>query len=302
MKVGYFPGCSLEGTAKEYEKSLRNISLLAGVELEEVKDWNCCGATSAHSLNHLLSVALPARILALAEQQGYDELVVPCAACYNRLLSTRDEVLHNEKIKKIIPDIIEMPFSNKVRPLNVIDFIKKYLLEFIKKNIKYSINKKIACYYGCLLVRPPKIANVERYEDPLDMENIVKILDGSPINWAFKVECCGAGLSISKTDIVAKLSSKILEDAVTRGAEAILVACPMCHSNLDMRRQKINAYLNKKINIPVIYITQLIGMALGLNENLLNLKKHFIPIEFTFEANEKKAIGVKTKTEKEVVA
>lgn len=302
MKVGFFPGCSLEGTAKEFERSLRNISLLAGVELDEVKDWNCCGATSAHSLNHLLSVALPARILALAEQQGYDELVVPCAACYSRLLSTKNEILTNDKLRKKIPDIIEMPFTNNVRPLNVIDFINKYLLEFIKKNIKYTINKKIACYYGCLLVRPPKIANVERYEDPIDMENIVKILGGTPINWAYKVECCGASLSISKTDLVAKLSSKIVEDAFSRGAEAILVACPMCHSNLDMRRQNINKYLNKKISIPVIYITQLIGMALGLDENLLNLKKHFIPVEFTFIDNEKTTVDVETKTEKEVVA
>jgi heterodisulfide reductase subunit B len=302
MKIGFFPGCSLEGTAKEYQKSLLKISSLAGIELIEVDDWNCCGATAAHSLNHLLSIALPARILALAELQGFSDLLIPCAACYSRLITARNVILRDDKIKNKILEIIELPFENKVNPINVIEFINKYLSEFIKSNLKFSINQKVACYYGCLLVRPPKVLNVERYEDPQDMESIVKILGGKPINWAYKVECCGAGLSVSRTEIVAKLSAKIIEDAESRGAEAIIVACPMCQSNLDMRRNNIKKFLQRKSILPVLYITQLIGMSLGISEDDLGLKKHFVPVKIKLDETNNKVKEVKLKEEKEVLA
>ncbi len=279
MKIGYFPGCSLKGTAREYEESLLAVAKEFDIELVEINDWNCCGATAAHSLNKLLSVALPARTLALAEQQGFDEIVVPCAACYSRLLSAWHEVKLDESLRNKIPNIIEMPFNSSVKPMNIIDFIYKYIAPKLKDKVKKPFLNKVACYYGCLLVRPPKLVEVERYEDPLMMEEVVKELGASPIDWAYKTECCGAGLSVSRTDIVGKLSGKIVADAVDRGAEAIVVACPMCQSNLDMRRSSIEDYLNKKVDTPVLFITQVIGLSIGLKIEELGINRHIVPMK-----------------------
>ncbi len=278
MKIGYYPGCSLKGTAKEYDESLHAVALRFGIELVEVKDWNCCGATAAHSLNKNLSIALPARDLALAEAQGFDELLVPCAACYSRLATARHEFRHDEKVRAELPKIIEMPYTGKCKPINVIEFLEKYIVPELGGKVEKSLGFKAACYYGCLLVRPPKIAEVERYENPDMMEKIMKALGAEPIDWAFKTECCGAGLSIAKSDIIGKLSGRIMEDAVDRGAEAVIVACPMCQSNLDMRRGEINGYLSKKINAPVLFITQAIGLALGASRTELGLDRHIVPV------------------------
>lgn len=278
MKIGYFPGCSLNGTGMEYGESLKKVCSSFGIELEEINDWNCCGATAAHSLNHLLSIALPARTLALAAKQGFKEILVPCAACYARLLSAWNEMRLDEAVRQKIQDVIELPYDSSVKPINVIDFIRKYVMPELSPLVKKPFANKVACYYGCLLVRPPQLMNFERYEDPIAMEEIMKAIGSKPIDWAFKTECCGAGLSVPRTDIVAKLSGKIIRDAVDRGAEAIIVACPMCQSNLDMRRKEINQYLQKETDIPILYITQAIGLSLGFEKNELGLQKHFVEI------------------------
>jgi heterodisulfide reductase subunit B2 len=301
MRVGYFPGCSLHGMEVEYDESLHVIAKAFGIELEEVKDWNCCGSTAAHTLNKLLSIALPSRILALAEKQGMDELMVPCAACYSRLMSARHEFLMDEKLRKKIPEMIEMPFTGSTRPINVMEFIEKHIVPNIGDKIQKPFTGKVACYYGCLLVRPPKLTQVENYENPQMMENIMKKLGATTIDWAFKTECCGAGLSLTQTDIVAKLSGKIVEDAINRGAEAIIVACPMCQTNLDLRRNSIDSFLKKKTQIPVLYITQAIGMSLGLESKKIGFHRHFVPVDSIALTKPKAVPEKKPQPVKEVV-
>ncbi len=275
-KIGYYPGCSLHGTAPEYDESLIEISKLMDIELTEIDDWNCCGATAAHSMNSTLGVALPARNLALAERQGFQDLLIPCAACFSRLADAKYAMKFDEKYKTKIPKIIEMPYEGTANPMTVLDFLAKYIMPNIKANIKKQVKSKVACYYGCLMTRPEHLTTIERREDPLVMEEMIKAIGGKPIDWAFKVECCGAGLSVSRTDIVAKLSAAILDDAESRGAEMIVVACPMCQSNLDMRRGPINDYLERKSEIPIVFITQLIGLALGIDTKKLGLDRHFV--------------------------
>jgi heterodisulfide reductase subunit B2 len=282
MKIGYFPGCSLHGTAVEYQESLFEVCKKFDIELIEIKDWNCCGATAAHSLNKLLSLALATRTLALAEKQGFDEIVIPCAACFNRLATAYQELQHDKMMREKISEVIEMEFTAKSKPMNLIDFINKYINDKLAGLVTTPFEKIAACYYGCLLVRPKEIANCERYEDPLMMEDIMKKIGGKSIDWAFKTECCGAGLSVSKTDIVGKLSGNILEDAVSRGAEVIITACPMCQSNLDMRRKNINLFLGKKVDVPVLFITQAIGMALGIDNKKLGLHRHIVNTDILF--------------------
>ena len=277
-KLGFYPGCSLEGTAREYNESVISLAKLFNIELEAVPDWNCCGASSAHNLNKALSLALPARILAQAEKAGMKEILVPCAACSNRLLTTQHELFENPALKKETEEAIGMPLSHPIRILNAIQFIQEYILSELPNKKVNPFNKKVACYYGCLLVRPHDILQFDRLEDPQSMDEIMTLLDAEPIDWPFKAECCGAGLSLSRSDLIGKLSGKIVEEATERGAEAIIVACPMCHANLDMRRSAINKYAGKKLNIPVLYITQAVGMVCGLNKKDTGVNRHFIKL------------------------
>ena len=157
--------------------------------------------------------------------------------------------------------------------------LEKYGAENIKAKVTQPFAHKVACYYGCLLVRPHSILQFDRVEDPQSMDELIKVVGGTTIDWAFKTECCGGGFSVSRTDLVAKLSGNILEDAADRGAEALIVACPMCQSNLDMRRGAINKVIERPSDIPVIYITQAIGLALGIDAEELGLKRHFVTVE-----------------------
>lgn len=278
MKIGFYPGCSMEGTAREYNESVQAVASAFDIELVPVKDWNCCGATAAHSLNRELSLALPARILALAMEQGFKELVVPCASCYNRLVMTLHELNRNADTKKRIEDIIGLSLSAKIEILNVLQFINRFIKDNVKEKVTHPFKHTVACYYGCLLVRPHKVMQFDRVEDPLTMDEIINTIGGKSLEWGFKTECCGAGLSVSRTDLVAKLSGNIVDDAASRGAEAIIVACPMCHSNLDMRRKQIDDYLQKETDIPVMYITQAIGLAVGLTAREVGLERHFVKV------------------------
>lgn len=278
MKIGIYPGCSLNGSARDYNESVFALAKAFGIELEQIPDWNCCGATAAHNLNKELSLALPARILANAEKHGLTDIVVPCAACYSRLVVTQYELQHDPELKNRICEVIGMEYKGTSNIMNVIQFIDKYIAGQLESKITKKFNYNVACYYGCLMVRPAKILKYDRPEDPQTMDDMMRKIGANPLDWGYKVECCGAGLSISKTDMVAKLSGKIIEDATFRGAEAIIVACPMCHSNLDMRRRDINSYWKTKFTVPVIYLTQAIGLAVGLSEKEVGLKRHYVPV------------------------
>lgn len=278
MKIGIYPGCSLTGSSREYNESVVAVAKALDIELVEIKDWNCCGATAAHAMNEELSLSLPAKIMANAEEQGLTEVVVPCAACYNRLKVTQHE-LKDDKKRTRVADILKMPYLGNLKIINVLQMLEAYGAENIKAKITKPFDHKVACYYGCLLVRPHSILQFDRVEDPQSMDTLIKAVGGTTMDWAFKTECCGGGFSVSRTDLVVKLSGNILKDAADRGAEALIVACPMCQSNLDMRRGAINKTLETPSDIPVIYITQAIGLALGLSTKELGLKRHFVTVE-----------------------
>lgn len=280
MKIGFYPGCSLKGTSSEYAQSTLSMAKAFDIDLVEITDWNCCGATAAHNLNHELAVALPARVLALAEKDGMTEIVVPCAACYNRLSVTQHELNQDKELKSKVSDILQMPLSGNIQILNVMQFIDKYIADRIEEKLVKPFDHKVVCYYGCLLVRPHEVLNFDRLEDPQSMDTLMTKIGADSMDWGYKTECCGAGFSVSRTDIVAKLSGRIVKDAVDRGAEAIIVACPMCQSNLDMRRPHIDSYLNMKTTIPAMYITQAIGLAVGVDREQLGLKKLFVAPAF----------------------
>jgi heterodisulfide reductase subunit B len=277
MKLGYYPGCSSAGTAKEFDSSLKEVFAGLDIDLEELKDWSCCGATSAHVTSHLLSVALPARNLLLAKKQGLKDLLAPCAACYSRLVSSQREMKLDEKMRMKVEDLLEEKVVNGLEIINLIQIFQKIGLDKIKEKVKVDLNKiKAACYYGCLLVRPVEIAKADDMESPDTMEQIVKAAGGKTVDWNFKTECCGAAHSITHTNIVEKLCKGIIDNAEKNGADVIIVACPMCHSNLDMRQLNIIKHFEGHKPIPILYLSQLIGLAMGIDEKKLGLEAHYI--------------------------
>jgi heterodisulfide reductase subunit B len=277
--IGYYPGCSLLGSSREYDESLRAVLPALGLELVDVPDWNCCGASSAHAINHDLSLSLPARILSLAESRGITDMLVPCAACYNRFVMAIHELNGDPALLGRVREITGMDYKGTIVPLNMLQFLAKYI-DAVREKVVAPFHRDVACYYGCLLVRPPSVMKFDRSEDPRTMDHIMTATGATPLEWPFKVECCGAGLSITRSDLVGKLSGKIVGSAVKSGAEAIIVACPLCHSNLDMRRAQINKSAGEKYTIPVLYITQAIGLAMGVSEKELGLKRHLVKVRF----------------------
>ncbi|MCK9459426.1 MAG: CoB--CoM heterodisulfide reductase iron-sulfur subunit B family protein [Proteobacteria bacterium] len=276
MKIGYYPGCSLHATAREFDQSLKAICGPLGVELTEIDDWSCCGATSAHATNHLLAVSLAARNLALAEAQGLAPILAPCAACYSRLATARHEIGEDAALASKVKGIIERPaFGNSVKVQSIAEVLRDLEGAIRGKAVKPLQGLKVACYYGCLLVRPQAVTGFDDVEAPSSMETAVRAAGGEPVEWRMKLECCGGGFSMSRTASVLRLGRAIIDDARAAGAHAIAVACPMCHSNLDFR-QGAMARGDGVSEMPILFITQVVGLGLGLSPEALGLKKHFV--------------------------
>ncbi|HAY32848.1 MAG TPA: CoB--CoM heterodisulfide reductase iron-sulfur subunit B family protein [Ignavibacteria bacterium] len=276
MRYGYFPGCSLTSSAKEYDISLRKVTDKLGITFEEINDWSCCGATSAHVTNHKLSAALAMRNIMLAGQQGLDNIIAPCAACYNRLIISQNEVKNHSGIRKETEDLLSVKFEKDLKIINILElFLKSGLNKITEKRKRELSGVKAACYYGCLLVRPAAITKFDDAEQPESMEKIVEATGAYAVDWNYKTECCGAAHSISRRDIVIDLSKKIIDDAIAHGANVLVVACPMCHTNLDMRQRAMKRKYPEHKNFPVLYLTELIGLSLGMDEKDLGIDLHY---------------------------
>ena len=209
-KIGYYPGCAITkcSTSEEYGTSVLGVSRVIGPELVEIDDWNCCGASSGHATNHKLSTALSVRNISLAEKDGYDEVLAPCPMCSQRLIVSQDDVENDEKLREEVEDAIEMPISRNVKVSNYLEIVKNYSMEEIaEKQKKKPEGLKVASYYGCLLVRPPKILKFDDPENPKTMDDIVKAIGAEAVDWEFKTSCCGGGFTLSRTDVVVKLTS-----------------------------------------------------------------------------------------------
>jgi len=276
MRLGYYPGCSLHASSREFDESLRAVAGTLDTELVEIDDWNCCGATSAHATNHLLSVALPARNLALAEGQGHTGVLAPCAACYNRLASARHEISQDAALAARMPDLLGRPFDNQVKVLNVVEVLRDLAPAIREKTTQPLKNLKLACYYGCLLVRPAAVTHFDDPENPRSMEDVVASTGATPVKWEQRLDCCGGAFSLSRTGSVIRLGRAILAGARAAGADALVVACPMCHSNLDLRQKGILKKDPSTPPLPILFITQVVGMALGIAPRTLGMNRHFV--------------------------
>jgi len=265
--VTYYPGCSLHGTAREYDESFRGVSQLLGVKLHELEDWTCCGSTSAHCTDEALAVALPVRNLTIADKYNR-EMLVPCVACYSRFIAAKEEAKEH-------PEYLLSPYRGKVSIRYALDFFcdNSLINELEAKKTKPLSGLKIACYYGCLAVRPPKLTGVKQYENPEHMERLMEILGAETLNWSYKTDCCGASLVMTRTDIVTALSQKIMRMAIEAGADCIVTGCTMCHANLDTRQASLTAEGEKK-EIPIFYFTELMGLSMGHRDVKKWLNRH----------------------------
>ena len=277
--VAYYPGCSLHGTSREYDESLRAVAEALGIRITEIDDWSCCGASSGHTTDHLLGVALPARNLALAEAQGFDKVLAPCAACYNRLAAARHAVAEEDGLAERMPDVLGRSFENSVEVFNAVQLLRDAATTISERAAATRtpnplVGVKLAAYYGCLLVRPAEVCGYDDPEDPTSIDEVIAACGAEPVDWNMKVECCGAAFSVSRTASVVRLGRAIIADARAHGAEAIIVACPLCHSNLDLRQKAMTERGEEPL--PVLFVTQLVGLALGLPTAALGLGRHFI--------------------------
>jgi heterodisulfide reductase subunit B len=273
MQVGYYPGCSLKSSAKEFDLSIRAIFKEMGVSLQEIPDWSCCGASPAHSLNEELAIALPYWNLVKAEEAGLDKIVSPCPACYSHLKHIHEEVVKDSHLADRLQTIVGKRYGGKTESKHLLDFIKEDIgLERLRSRVKTSLNGlRVASYYGCL-TRLPGV-NIDDVENPVMMDEVVQALGGETINFSHKTECCGASLSITRKEIALRLVNAILESAQEKGAECIAVVCPLCQSNLDTRQGDINKRYGVRFNMPVLYLSQLIGLTQNLGSKQLGLDR-----------------------------
>jgi heterodisulfide reductase subunit B len=270
--VSYYPGCSLDGTAKEYNESTEAICETLGVELKELDDWSCCGSSSAHATSELLNVALPARNLSIADRAGLD-LVVPCAACYSRLKYAEKALRAGEHVEGIT-----RPFEGKFKIRHLADFIWEDVgEETIAKKIKKPLTGlKPVCYYGCLTARPPKVTDAHRPEDPQSMDRLMKLLGAEVKTWSYKTDCCGGSLILTRPDIARTLIQKLFDMAEEAGADCVVTACPMCFSNLDNRQKELSQRTGKEYKVPVFYFSELLGLAFGDPAAPKWLRRHLV--------------------------
>lgn len=281
MKIAYYPGCSLHSAGIEFDASTRKVCRALGVDLVEVRDWICCGSSPAHQCDELMSIALPAKNLALtARTDNLKQVCAPCASCYSRLKFAQNRMADPD-LKKDVEQVIDDKFPQDIEVLQILDVvIDKIGTEAVKNKVVKNLNGiKVACYYGCLLTRPPKITGKKDFENPTDMESVIEAIGAEPIDWNMKTFCCGAGFLLTQTEVVLELTKKILADANAAGADIIAVSCPLCHANLDARQQQINKKFGTNFKIPIFYFTELMGIAMGIKAKELGVFKHITEVD-----------------------
>ena len=275
--ISYYPGCSLHATGIEYHMSTMAVADKLNLNLVEPEGWKCCGTSPAHNTDHYRAVKLPLETLAIAKELGHSYMTMPCAACFSRFRIAMHEVQHDPKLRRKIAEDIDYNYTGGIKVDSLLTTITDRVgYEAAAKPIVKSLKGlRVACYYGCLLTRPPDVTGAENPEYPMNMDHLMEMLGLEAVDWSYKTDCCGGSLSLSTLDIALDLSHKILENAIDVGADLIATACPLCHANLDLRQNQINEEFGGEFDIPIVYFTQLMGVAYGIDARTLGMDKHF---------------------------
>jgi heterodisulfide reductase subunit B len=263
-EIGYYPGCSLHGLEAEFDRSARGVLETLGLKPVEPEGWICCGSTPAHRVDHRLATRLPLENLIELEQEGLREVALPCAACFNRFRTAAHHLRHDSELRRDLYQQAGYEYQDSVEIRSLLDLIVERIgLQAVAEKVQRPLTGlKVACYYGCLLTRPPEITGAKDPEYPMAMDRLMEALGATPVPWDRKVSCCGASLSLTHTDLVLEMSGSILANASARGADLLVVACPLCHTNLDIRQTQ----MQRVGNVPALYFTQLMALAFGQPE------------------------------------
>jgi heterodisulfide reductase subunit B len=274
IAIGYYPGCSLHSTAEEFNTSTRAVCESLGLKLIEPKGWLCCGSSAAHRADPEEATRLPLENLALMEQSGFREVAMPCAACFNRHKVALHEIRQHPEKKANLEKEIGYTYQDTVTINTIIQALLNHVgSEQIAQKVQKPLKDlNVVCYYGCLLTRSPQVTEAPHPENPTDMDELIAALGATVHDWSYKTCCCGAAHSLTRPDIVLKLSSDLIEHARQAGADAIAVACPLCHTNLDARQFQMKL----EEPMPVLYFSQLMAIALFLPEKAAALNKNLV--------------------------
>lgn len=269
MRFSYFPGCTDRSSSMEYGLSTEEVFRALGVELVEVEDWNCCGAAATHSLNRLLSLCLPARIISKALLSGLTSMVVPCAGCFSNLKRAEYVLRNEERDRRVIEEIVGFRYDPSLEILALLDVVVNRVgLEWVYERVRRPLRGlRVACYYGCALVRHPKVTRFDDPENPQSMDRLMRVLGAEPVEWSYKVDCCGADLAMTYGSMVRQMVGRIVFMAREAGAQAMVTSCGLCQMNLEMRQE---------LGLPVFYFTELMGVAFDIGQRERWWGKHLI--------------------------
>jgi len=270
----YYPGCSGLGTSREYDVSTRMVCETLGINLMDIPDWSCCGSSPAHAFDHVLPAALSARNFHLVQALGLDTVLTPCPSCLGNM-KTSAHRLRQDAFRKDVNLLLDEPYTGAVQAMSVLQAIVEIVgMADVTARVTQPLSGvRIAPYYGCIMNRPTEVMAFDDPENPVAMDRILAALGAEVVPFPLKVECCGASYGVPCRDIVARLSGKLLTCAHDMGAEAMVVACPMCQMNLDLRQKQLDIPAGSDFEMPVFYYTQLMGFAMGLPAEKLGFRK-----------------------------
>ncbi len=274
MSYAFYPGCSLDGTAKDFHRSTLAVAAKVGLDLPEIEGWICCGSTAAHNTDPVLADALAARNLQAA---GDSTVAVACAACYSRLKMANHHIAGDPAVRARVARVLGTDYDGLTPVRHVLEILGRDMVEGVAAAVRRPLTGlKVACYYGCLLSRPPEVTQFDDAENPTLVDRLLESAGATAVDWPHKTECCGASFSITDPSIILDLSDRILAMAQAAGVDCIATACPLCELNLDMRQKDIQAKRGHRYDLPVFYFTQLLGLAMGCSERELSLGSLFV--------------------------
>jgi heterodisulfide reductase subunit B len=277
MDIPYYPGCTLNTKGKGFDNSARASARELGLELVELAEWNCCGATFPLLVDNMLDLAGPARVLISARQAG-PRLAVACSTCYNVLKRTNRVIRDNEDSREKLNFFLEADYSGDLEVLDLLQVLRDEIgFDKVKEAVKKPLaGLKVAAYYGCLVLRPPAEVAYEDPENPRALDDLITALGAEAVDYSHKGECCGAYLAIKSAEVTAEMSFTILASARRSGAELVVTNCPLCQFNLDRMQKAMGTSHAGFQPIPILYFTQLLGIALGLDSEGFELDRHYV--------------------------
>jgi heterodisulfide reductase subunit B len=285
VQFSYYPGCSVEGMNKAYDKSARVVCNVLNIDLAELEDWNCCGASAYISVHELKAHLLSARNLAIAEKNKKD-LVVVCPACLTTLNKTNHYLAEDPRFKRTVTNALKstnLEYWGSVKVRHLLDVVVKDIGEDeVKARIKHKLSGlKVAPYYGCQLTRP--FGEVDDKEFPTMLDRLLTWIGAQPVNFPLKAKCCGGLLMMTSADVGLALNKNLLQCAAENEAECIATICPLCHMNIETYQGDVNKKFGTHFAIPALYFTQLMGLAFGYSRKELGIDDEMISSRATLE-------------------